>query len=69
MVIFVPWLGVHLLPDRKLAAAGHTVLYGAPCCQRFRRLLIRVIARGWHVATSVVILFMMAILEMSVVKK
>ncbi|HDK6134471.1 TPA: efflux RND transporter permease subunit [Klebsiella variicola] len=68
-VIFTPWLGVHLLPDRKPAAAGHAALYDTPRYQRFRRLLTRVIARKWRVAASVVVLFMVAILGMSVVKK
>lgn len=68
-VIFTPWLGVHLLPDRKPATAGHAALYDTPRYQRFRRLLTRVIARKWRVAASVVVLFMVAILGMSVVKK
>jgi multidrug efflux pump subunit AcrB len=60
---------VHLLPDRKPAAAGHAALYDTPRYQRFRRLLTRVIARKWRVAAGVVVLFMVAILGMSVVKK
>lgn len=68
-VIFTPWLGVHLLPDRKPAAAGHAALYDTPRYQRFRRLLTRVIARKWRVAAGVVALFIVAILGMSVVKK
>ncbi|HBU9300854.1 TPA: efflux RND transporter periplasmic adaptor subunit [Klebsiella pneumoniae] len=68
-VIFTPWLGVHLLPDRKPAAAGHAALYDTPRYQRFRRLLTRVIARKWRVAAGVVALFIVASLGMSVVKK
>ncbi len=68
-VIFTPWLGVHLLPDRKPAAAGHAALYDTPRYQRFRRLLTRVIAHKWRVAAGVVALFIVAILGMSVVKK
>jgi multidrug efflux pump subunit AcrB len=60
---------VHLLPDRKPAAAGHAALYDTPRYQRFRRLLTRVIARKWRVAAGVVVLFMVALLGMSVVKK
>ncbi len=60
--------GVHLLPDRKPAAAGHAALYDTPRYQRFRRLLTRVIARKWRVAAGVVALFIVAILGMSVVK-
>ncbi|PLO85175.1 MFS transporter, partial [Klebsiella quasipneumoniae] len=40
-----------------------------PRYQRFRRLLTRVIARKWRVAAGVVVLFMVALLGMSVVKK
>ncbi|MDP1481745.1 hypothetical protein Q6254_28285, partial [Klebsiella pneumoniae] len=38
-VIFTPWLGVHLLPDRQPAAAGLAELYDTPRYQRFLRLL------------------------------
>ncbi len=68
-VIFTPWLGVHLLPDRKPVAAGHAALYDTPRYQRFRRLLTRVIAHKWRVAAGVVALFIVAILGMSVVNK
>ncbi|MBL1575270.1 efflux RND transporter permease subunit, partial [Klebsiella pneumoniae] len=68
-VIFTPWLGVHLLPNRKPAAAGHAALYDTPRYQHFRRLLTRVIAHKWRVAAGVVALFIVAILGMSVVKK
>ncbi len=61
-VIFTPGWGVHLLPDRKPAAAGHAALYDTPRYQRFRRLLTRVIARKWRVAAGVVALFIVAIL-------
>ncbi len=66
---FYPRLGVHLLPERKSAAAGHAALYDTPRYQRFRRLLTRVIAGKWRVAAGVVVLFMVALLGMSVVKK
>lgn len=60
---------MHLLPDRKPAAAGHAALYDTPRYQRFRRLLTRVIVHKWRVAAGVVALFIVAILGMSVVKK
>ncbi len=60
---------MHLLPDRKPAAAGHAALYDTPRYQRFRRLLTRVIAHKWRVAAGVVALFIVAILGMSVVNK
>ena len=66
-MIFTP-AGVHLLPDRKPAAAGHAALYDTPRYQRFRRLLTRVIAHKWRVAAGVVALFIVAITGMSVVK-
>ncbi len=52
---------MHLLPDRKPAAAGHAALYDTPRYQRFRRLLTRVIAHKWRVAAGVVALFIVAI--------
>lgn len=58
---FYPWLGVHLLPNRKPAAAGHAALYDTPRYQHFRRLLTRVIAHKWRVAAGVVALFIVAI--------
>lgn len=68
-VVFTPYLGVKLLPDFKKVEGGHDAIYDTPRYNRFRRLLERVIARKWLVAISVVSLFVMAVLGMSVVKK
>lgn len=61
VAVILPTAGVHLLPDRKPAAAGHAALYDTPRYQRFRRLLTRVIAHKWCVAAGVVALFIVAI--------
>ncbi|SEJ67402.1 efflux RND transporter permease subunit [Paraburkholderia diazotrophica] len=68
-VVFTPYLGVKLLPDFKTVEGGHDALYDTPRYNRFRQLLTRVIGRKWLVAGSVVALFVVAILGMSVVKK
>jgi len=68
-VIFTPYLGVKLLPDFKKAEGGHDAIYDTPRYNRFRQFLERIIARKWAVAGSVVGLFVLAILGMSVVKK
>ncbi|MEX3931720.1 efflux RND transporter permease subunit [Paraburkholderia phymatum] len=68
-VVFTPYLGVKLLPDFKKVEGGHDALYDTPRYNRFRQLLTRVIGRKWLVAGSVVALFVVAILGMSVVKK
>jgi multidrug efflux pump subunit AcrB len=68
-VIFTPYLGVKLLPDFKKVEGGHDAIYDTPRYRRFRGFLERIIARKWIVAASVVGLFVMAILGMSVVKK
>ncbi|WPD77290.1 efflux RND transporter permease subunit [Dickeya fangzhongdai] len=68
-VVFTPYLGVKLLPDFRKVEGGHEALYDTPRYNRFRQLLGRVITRKWLVAGSVVGLFTLAILGMSVVKK
>ncbi|WMY11531.1 efflux RND transporter permease subunit [Paraburkholderia phenoliruptrix] len=68
-VVFTPYLGVKLLPDFKKVEAGHGAIYDTPRYNRFRQVLGRVIGRKWWVAGSVVGLFVLAVLGMSVVKK
>ncbi|MPW23544.1 AcrB/AcrD/AcrF family protein [Paraburkholderia sp. CNPSo 3157] len=68
-VVFTPYLGARLLPDFKRVDGGHDAIYDTPRYNRFRQLLTRVIGRKWLVAGSVVALFVVAILGMSVVKK
>ncbi|HEX5804828.1 MAG TPA: efflux RND transporter permease subunit, partial [Macromonas sp.] len=68
-VVFTPYLGVKMLPDIKKIEGGHEAIYDTPRYNRFRQLLGRVIARKWIVAGTVVGLFVMAVLGMSVVKK
>ena len=68
-VVFTPYLGVKLLPDIKKQEGGQQAIYDTPRYNRFRELLAFVIRRKWLVAGSVVGLFVVAVLGMSVVKK
>lgn len=72
-VVFTPYLGVKLLPEIKKSHKGHAALevalYDTPRYNRFRQLLGRVIERRWLVASSVIGLFILALLGMGVVKK
>ena len=68
-VVFTPYLGVKLLPELKQVAGGHEGLYDTPRYHRFRRLLGRVIAGKWLVFSTVIGLFVLAVLGMAVVKK
>lgn len=68
-MVFTPYLGVKLLPQIKVPEGGHAAIYGTPNYLRFRRVLGVVIRRKGLVAISVVGLFIVAILGMSVVKK
>lgn len=68
-VVFTPYLGVKMLPTIKTVEGGHTAIYNTRHYNRFRQLLIRVIARKWLVAGAVVIIFTLAILGMGQVKK
>ncbi len=66
---FYPWLGCTCCRTESPRRRATPRCSDTPRYQRFRRLLTRVIARKWRVAASVVVLFMVAILGMSVVKK
>jgi len=68
-VVFTPYLGVKMLPDAKAHPGGHAAMYNTKHYQRFRRLLMSVVARKWLVAAAVIGLFVVAILGMGVVKK
>ncbi|MFS2300986.1 efflux RND transporter permease subunit [Pectobacterium versatile] len=68
-VVFTPYLGVKMLPEIKTVEGGHAAIYDTRHYNRFRRLLTRVIARKWMVASTVIVLFVVAILGMGMVKK
>lgn len=68
-VVFTPYLGVKMLPEIVRVEGGHAAIYDTPRYNRFRRLLTRVIARKWLVASSVVVVFTLAVLSMGLVKK
>ncbi|MCQ8234337.1 efflux RND transporter permease subunit [Pectobacterium carotovorum] len=68
-VVFTPYLGVKMLPEIKTVEGGHAAIYDTRHYNQFRRLLTRVIAQKWMVASTVIILFVVAILGMGMVKK
>ncbi|MBT9183794.1 efflux RND transporter permease subunit [Pectobacterium punjabense] len=68
-VVFTPYLGVKMLPEIKTVAGGHSAIYDSRHYNRFRRLLTRVIARKWTVASTVIAVFVVAIGGMGMVKK
>ncbi|POD91503.1 efflux RND transporter permease subunit [Pectobacterium odoriferum] len=68
-VVFTPYLGVKMLPEIKTVEGGHAAIYDTRYYNQFRRLLTRVIARKWIVASTVIVLFVVAILGMGMVKK
>lgn len=68
-VVFTPFLGVKMLPNIAKVEGGHAAMYNTPRYNRFRRVLVRVIARKWLVAGTVVAIFTLAILGMGLVKK
>ncbi|MEI7379183.1 efflux RND transporter permease subunit [Pectobacterium versatile] len=68
-VVFTPYLGVKMLPEIKTVEGGHVAIYDTRHYNQFRRLLTRVIARKWMVASTVIVLFVVAILGMGMVKK
>ncbi|MCU1793995.1 efflux RND transporter permease subunit [Pectobacterium polaris] len=68
-VVFTPYLGVKMLPEIKTVEGGHAAIYNTRHYNQFRRLLTRVISRKWMVASTVIVLFVVAILGMGMVKK
>ncbi|MBN3137976.1 efflux RND transporter permease subunit [Pectobacterium punjabense] len=68
-VVFTPYLGVKMLPEIKTVAGGHAAIYDSRHYNRFRRLLTRVIARKWMVASTVIAVFVVAIGGMGMIKK
>lgn len=68
-VVFTPYLGVKLLPDIKPVPGGHAAIYATPRYARFRRLVAWAVAHKFIVAGTVVGLFLLAGIGMSVVKQ
>ncbi|MCO4312467.1 efflux RND transporter permease subunit [Pectobacterium versatile] len=68
-VVFTPYLGVKMLPEIKTVEGGHAAIYDTRHYNQFRRLLTRVIAQKWMVSSTVIVLFVVAILGMGMVKK
>lgn len=68
-VVFTPYLGAKLLPDFRKVEGGHAAIYNTPHYNRLREVLARIIGRKWLIAGSVVGLFIVAVLGMSIVEK
>ncbi|CAM3943230.1 efflux RND transporter permease subunit [Bordetella tumulicola] len=68
-VAFTPYLGVKMLPKIKKVEGGPAAIYNTRNYNRLRQVLVRIIARKWLVAGTVVGLFVAAILGMGLVNK
>lgn len=67
-VIFTPYLGVKLLPQIAEVQGGHAAIYGTPRYRQLRSIIAFAVRRKAFVATSVVVLFFVAIAGMGSVK-
>ena len=68
-VIFTPYLGVKMLPDIKPVSGGHRDIYATPHYEKFRRLVSWAVSRKVKVASTVFVLFLLAGLGMTLLKK
>ncbi len=60
-VVFTPYLGVKLLPNIKPVEGGHAAIYSTPRYRKFRSIVDWAVAHKFKVATSVVVIFFMAV--------
>jgi multidrug efflux pump subunit AcrB len=68
-VLFIPYLGVRLLPDIKPRAGGHQGIYTTPNYRRLRTLVRWCIDRKWLTAGITGALFLLAVVGMGSVQK
>ena len=68
-VFFTPYLGVKLLPDIAVVAGGHEAIYATPRYQKLRRVVTWCVDRRTTVALSVVGLFVLSAVGLTVVRK
>ncbi|QGU88222.1 efflux RND transporter permease subunit [Erwinia sorbitola] len=68
-VVFTPYLGVALLPDRQKTKQGRDSIYSSKNYNKFRKLLISIITRKWLVVFLVTGSLLLAALGMGLVKK
>ncbi|TWE24267.1 AcrB/AcrD/AcrF family protein, partial [Zymomonas mobilis] len=68
-VVFTPYLGVKLLPEIKKIENGQGSPYMTPRYQKFRHLVVWAVRQKFIVASSVVAIFVLAIMGMGAVKE
>ncbi|OIQ98773.1 nickel and cobalt resistance protein CnrA [mine drainage metagenome] len=68
-VIFIPYLGVKLLPNIPVKVGGHHSIYGTKNYERFRRLIRACVNHKWLTLGITAGLFGAAVFGMTIVKK
>jgi multidrug efflux pump subunit AcrB len=68
-VVFIPYLGVKLLPDIAPVPGGHAGIYSTPRYQRLRRLISWAVDHRFNVAVLVVVALLLAGVGMGLVKR
>ena len=68
-VAFTPYLGVKLLPNIKPVEGGHDAIYATPGYRRLREVIAWAVRRKFFVAGAVVLVFVLAGIGMSAVKR
>ncbi len=68
-VLFIPYLGVKMLPHIKATAGGHEAIYNTPRYQKLREVIVWTVTHKFKVLFSVIAIFLVAGLGMTLVKK
>jgi multidrug efflux pump subunit AcrB len=68
-VLFTPYLGVKMLPHIKPTPGGHEAIYNTPRFQRLRKVVMWTVNHKFKVLFTVIGIFLMAGLGMTLVKK
>ncbi|GJI98235.1 cation efflux system protein [Duganella caerulea] len=68
-VLFIPYMGVKMLPDIPVKAGGHDAIYNTPNYQRLRQLVRWCVDHKWLTAAVTVTLFALAGVGMGAVQK
>jgi multidrug efflux pump subunit AcrB len=68
-VLFIPYMGVKMLPDILVKAGGHDAIYNTPNYRRLRQLVRWCVDRKWLTAAVTVAVFVLAGVGMGGVQK
>jgi multidrug efflux pump subunit AcrB len=68
-VLFIPYMGVKLLPDIAVKEGGHDAIYNTPTYQRFRNLVRWCVDHKWLTAGVTIVMFALAAVSMGGVQK